>query len=294
MDANTTPNLLAPNPQTSKDVQWYSPSLEILSPQCRELFEQYSQISPDRIFAHIHSVREKAWEIFPYPCIGQWRFLDLSISQHPAYPRLLSRLTKPPSPPQSPATLLDLGCCFGQDVRKLIYDGAAANNLYACDLEPEFLDLGYDLFRDRETCGAHFFAVDLFAPNADMRALEGKVDIIHAASFLHIFGWQEQVSICQLITRLLRPQKGSLVIGRQVGNLAAGEMGENAANKFLDRGKVWRHINDSFRRMWLEVGEMTGTKWDVRIESLVMENEWRKEWRQEGVRRLVFEVERME
>lgn len=288
-----TPNQLAPNPQTSKDAPWYSPNLESLSPQSRELFEQYSHLPPDRIFAHIYAIREKAWEIFPYPCIGQWRFLDLSISQHPSYPRILSLLKNPPSS-QQPIALLDLGCCFAQDIRKLIHDGAPGNNLYACDLEPKFLDLGYDLFCDRETCAAHLFACDIFAPNEDMRALEGKVDIIHAASFLHVFGWKEQISICQQIIRLLRPQKGSLVIGRQVGNVTAGEMGENAANKFLDRGKVWRHNEHSFRRMWSEVGELTGTRLDVRMESLVMEDEWRKGWRQEGVRRLVFEVERME
>ncbi|KAL8651575.1 MAG: hypothetical protein Q9210_003174 [Variospora velana] len=293
MDAKKTPNQVVPNPQTSREAFWYSPSLGNLSPQSRELFEQYSQIPPDDVFAHIYAIREKAWEIFPYPCIGQWRFLDLSISQHPAYPRILSRLKQPPSP-QQPTTLLDLGCCFAQDIRKLIHDGAPGNNLHGCDLNPEFLDLGHDLFRDRETCVAHFFAADIFAPNDEMRALEGKVDIIHAASFLHIFGWEEQVIICEQMIRLLRPQKGSLIIGRQVGNLTAGEMGENTANKFLDRGKVWRHNEDSFRKMWSEVGEMTGTRWDVRVESLVMEDEWRKEWRQEGVRRLVIEVGRME
>ncbi|KAI4191846.1 MAG: hypothetical protein LQ346_004574 [Caloplaca aetnensis] len=294
MDTKKPPNQVAPNPETSREAQWYSPNLESLSPQSRELFEQYSHIPPDKLLTHIHAIREKAWEIFPYPCIGQWRFLDLSISQHPAYPRILSRLKQPPSPEQPPTTLLDLGCCFAQDIRKLIHDGAPGHNLYGCDLNPEFLDLGYDLFLDCATCPAHFFAADIFAPNDEMRPLEGKIDIIHAASFLHIFGWEDQVSICRQMIRLLRPQKGSLVIGRQVGNLAAGEMGENAANKFLDKGHVWRHNDGSFRRMWAEVGEVTGTRWDVRVDSLVMEDEWRKEWRQEGVRRLVFEVERME
>lgn len=291
MDSNSKQPL--PNPQTSREVQWYSPSLSTLSHQSRELFEQYSHIPSNQVIPHIHAVREEAWEIFPYPCIGQWRFLDLSISLHPSYSRILSLLKKTSSPQQA-TTLLDLGTCFAQDIRKLIHDGAPDPNLYACDLKPEFLDLGYDLFRDRETCKAHFFAADIFAPNDALRALEDKVNIIHAASFLHIFGWDEQLQICQQIVRLLRPQKGSLVIGRQVGNVAAGEMGENAVNKFMDRGKVWRHNEDSFRKMWEQVGKMTGTRWDVKVDSLIMEDEWRKEWRQEGVRRLVFEVERME
>ena len=293
MDKETKVKQPALNPQISREVQWYSPDLLSLSPQARELFEQYSHIPSDQVIPHIHAVREKAWEIFPYPCIGQWRFLDLSISQHPSYSRILSFLKEPPSLDQ-PTTLLDLGTCFAQDIRKLIHDGVPAANLHACDLKPEFLDLGYDLFADRETCKAHFFAADIFTPNDDMRALEGKVDIIHAASFLHIFGWDEQIQICQQIVRLLRPRKGSLIIGRQVGNVTAGISGENAVNKFLDRATVWRHDADSFRRMWEQVGEMTGTSWDVKVKSLVMEDEWRREWRQEGVRRLVFEVEKME
>ena len=71
--------------------------------------------------------REKAWQTFPYPCIGKFDFLTLSISIHPCYSRVLATLAAP----DAQANLLDLGCCFGQDIRKLVHDGAPAINLFA-------------------------------------------------------------------------------------------------------------------------------------------------------------------
>ena len=101
------------------------------------------------------------------------------MSFHPSYPRILSLLKEP----QSQYTLLDLGCCFAQDVRKLVYDGAPSQNLYACDVKSEFLDLGYDLFKDKETLKTHGFAADALAPSSALDEIDGKIDAVHAASF---------------------------------------------------------------------------------------------------------------
>jgi 2-polyprenyl-3-methyl-5-hydroxy-6-metoxy-1,4-benzoquinol methylase len=50
---------------------------------------------------------------FPYPCIGAFRFLDLSIPQSPIYPEILDRL-------KSGQKLLDVGCAVGQELRQLV------------------------------------------------------------------------------------------------------------------------------------------------------------------------------
>ena len=148
-----------------------------------------------------------------------FRFLGLSISQQPAYPNILSLLKEP----QSQRTLLDLGCCFAQDIRKLAYDGVPTENLYACDLEQEFLDLGYDLFRDKSTMKAHFFTANAIGEDAELDKLQGKIDFVYAASFLHLFAWDDQLEICKRIIKTLKPKKGSLVFGRQLGNLRGHE-----------------------------------------------------------------------
>lgn len=87
--------------------------------------------------------RDKAWRKYKYPCIGLYTFLEFGISTLPQYEQVLSRT-------KQGEKLLDLGCCMGQDIRKLVFDGAPAENVSATELEPEFIDLGFELFRDKE------------------------------------------------------------------------------------------------------------------------------------------------
>ena len=272
-----------------RDVQWYKTEPKRFSSAAQELLQNYSHIPADRIEEHVKQAREKAWDIFPYPCIGEWRFLDLSISTHPSYDRIRSFLKDS----NAAHTLLDLGCCFAQDIRKLIYDGVPSENLYACDSEPDFLELGYDLFVDRDTTKAHFFTADIFQLDGTLGDLEGKIDIVHAASFFHIFGWDDQVNICRRIIQILKPQKGSLVFGRQIGKDKASET-ENTLIKDTDRRTIWRHDRESFKRMWGIAGQDTGTKWDVWVELDQKGDMISSSWDDEGLRRLLFHVQRLE
>ncbi|MCJ1398105.1 hypothetical protein MMC11_001302 [Xylographa trunciseda] len=280
----------------SKDVPWYSAELEAVGPAARELLEEYSKIPPEEVVPHVLAIRDRAWQIWPYPCIGQFRFLDLSISLQPAYPRILARLrsTTPPT------TLLDLGCCFGQDIRKLVHDGAPAAALYGAELRAGFLDMGYELFRDRGALAATFVQADVFAEgDADaLRALDGAVDVVYTASFLHLFGWAEQVRVGKRIVRLLKGGKGGVVFGRQVGTLRPGEYRRTAEGG----GSRYRHDGESFKRMWEQIGRETGTEWRVEVQMDEVTG-WRngsdqidkdgKKWSDEHTRRLRFEVERI-
>ncbi len=91
---------------SNKSAPYYQPTLP--HPPIRTLLESYSHIPPSQIPTHISAIRDRAWQIHPYPCIGQFRFLNLSISQHASYPRILAALKEP----GARRTLLDLGCCF--------------------------------------------------------------------------------------------------------------------------------------------------------------------------------------
>lgn len=232
-----------------------------------KLLEEHSGIPPDQVVAHTHAAvwlaiqssflsaspnppcstvsvlpclrrlltsqllllqREKAWQVHPYACVGRFRFLDLSISLDPIYPTVLSRLKDSSSPPQ---TLLDLGCCFGQDIRRLVADGAPSEDLYGADLRPEYLELGYELFRDKGRLNAHFLVGDVFDDGEgeggnELKKLDGKIDIIHAASFLHLFTWDEQVQVGMRMVRLFRTTTTTkdppLVFGTQAGSVKPG------------------------------------------------------------------------
>ena len=90
---------------------------------------------------------------FSYACIGQLRFLSLSLRTHPYYPQILQRFKEDPN-----LKLLDLGCCFAQELRQLVLDGVPSKRLYGIDVEPKFFELGYDLFLDRNTLRSDFLA----------------------------------------------------------------------------------------------------------------------------------------
>ncbi|KAL8785845.1 MAG: hypothetical protein Q9195_008469 [Heterodermia aff. obscurata] len=275
-------------PQTgitsSKDAQWFKHDIEEINPTFGLIMEEYSKIPLEEVKSHILNIREKAWKMFPYPCIGGFNFLSLSVTCHACYPRVLSTL----SAPGSKAKLLDIGCCFAQDIRKLVSDGAVAENLYACDLESGFIDLGYDLFADRDTLDSHLFAADIFEESGKLSEIEGMFDFIHVGSFLHLFTQEDQIRACKRIVKLVKPHEGSTVFGRQLGNIKASEI----PNFFQGRAMVL-HDPRTFEHMWQVVGEETGTKWNVRVELDSEEGMNERHWSSEGTRRLKFEVTRL-
>jgi hypothetical protein len=50
---------------------------------------------------------------YPYPCIGGFHFLKFGLASNPNYQSVLDRV-------KQGQTLLDLGCCVGQELRKLV------------------------------------------------------------------------------------------------------------------------------------------------------------------------------
>ena len=188
---------------------------------------------------------------------------------------------------------MDLGCCFAQDIRKLVHDGAPSENLYACDLKPDFLDLGYDLFADKESIKSHFFAADIFQEGGALGKIKGKIDVIYAASFFHLFSWDDQIKICKKTIEVLKPTKGSIVFGRQTGNLKGREV-PNSRNGIKDTPMIWRHDLESFKKMWEVAGQETGTKWKTWAVLDIGEGMGQGHWAEDGLRRLRYKVERLD
>ena len=155
-------------------------------------------------------------------------------------------------------TYLDLGCAFAQDIRRLVADGVDSQRCYGCDLRLEFLDLGYELFNDRATLKSRFIEADVFDADNPLKELDGQIDIVDASSFFHLFSWDQQMVVARRVAALLRPQKDSLVVGRQVGH---DEPGESLRGD--GRGSRYRHDVASWRSLWDKVGAETGVKYEV-------------------------------
>ncbi|KAK3896807.1 hypothetical protein C8A05DRAFT_48312 [Staphylotrichum tortipilum] len=236
----------------SKDVVWYRPAIPVLSEPVQDLLENYSHYAHDEVITRVLEIRDQMWDIFPWPCVGCFTFLDLSLSQHDDYASILDRL-------KHGAIFLDVGCCIAQDLRKLVHDGALAKNLFGLEPQADFLSLATHFFRDGDRLPAEQFIHSDFMDrgNVRLRELEGKVDIIQLGLVLHLWDWDEQIEACKRVVELLRSESESVIVGQTVGNLA----GMKAP---IVPGKIGFHHNvETFMKMWREVGRATGTKWDV-------------------------------
>jgi SAM-dependent methyltransferase len=220
-----------------------------------------------------------------------FRFLDLSLKNVSIYPEILKRL-------KSGETFLDLGCCFGQEIRQLVYDGAPAAELYGSDLRPKFIDLGFDLFKDKDTLKSTFIPADVFDDKSELLTrLSGKLNIVYTGSFFHLFGLEEQKAVARQVVKLLSSAPGGLIIGRQVGNIdgRAFESGDNVGGE----QNRFRHNADTWKEFWDLIGKETNTKWEVDAE---LHNIWMNEGpeerlskirEEEGVRLLKFVVKKL-
>ena len=210
-----------------------------------------------RLTAVSYLQRERAWQIFPFPCIGRMRFLDFSLSTMPSYSKILGSLSRE----KDPTTLLDVGCCVGQDLRKLVVDGAPGSQVVGAELQPEFIDLGYDLFMDRESYKGRFVLGDVFedTPGSAMKALDRTIDIVHISSFLHLWAWDGQVSAAVRLIEFLKNKPGTIILGRQLGSSKPGEYPSPAT----PAGVNYLHDQESFQKMWTEVEKQSITKWKL-------------------------------
>jgi hypothetical protein len=177
-----------------------------------------------------------------------------------------------------------------QDLRKLVHDGAPADQLYGAELEAPFIDMGYELFRDKETFKAHFMVADIFdmSESRPLKELEGKMDFVHVGLFLHLFNWAEQVAACERIVSILKPEKGVLVLGQQMGTTTPGQV--NHGHRIL-----FKHDAATFEKLWAEMGEKTGTQWKVtaNLDEGLGIKEGKRNWDGGEARRLIFQIERV-
>lgn len=131
-----------------------------------------------------------------------------------------------------------------------------------------------------------------------MQRLNGKMDIISATAFLHLFGWEDQVRVCERIVRFLKPLGGredekQVVFGRQSGSVKPGVRIREEVK--WGRQEVFMHDVESFRKLWEEVGKRTGTNWEVRGELRVLGSEGVKGIEDaETARLLLFSVWRLD
>jgi hypothetical protein len=179
---------------------------------------------------------------------------------------------------------------MGQDTRKIVSDGVPSENTFASDIKKEFWGFGYDLFLDKSSLQTKFIEADIFDAASGLQQLDGKIDVVYASSFFHLFDWDGQVKAAKRVVQLLKPSAGSLILGRQGGKTEPGDF----AHLKKELTSYW-HNADSWAKLWEKVGEETGTKWQV--EAVLGEEDLSKKMKSNlvpaGTRFLTFTVRRI-
>ncbi|KAH8647706.1 hypothetical protein BX600DRAFT_475746 [Xylariales sp. PMI_506] len=281
----------------STDVPTYQSAfhktVDFIPESIKDLLSSYSGIPEAEQIPHIVRVRDDAYARAPYPCLGSFNFLGFHLSAHPAYkehvlaPLKALRHENSTAGDKEEPLFLDLGTCFGQDLRRLAYDGAEVNRLWGSDINEELIDFGYELFRDQDRLPRDHFLCpgDLLStsPAGDkLVALDDKVTIIGVNAVFHLFSFEDQKKAADRCLRLFRktPGRPVLLLGVQQGSLRAGEVRrENVTENFAHK---YRHNNDSWRELWASV---CGTnEWKDKVAKLEINTELKDGgWHREGM-----------
>lgn len=228
--------------------------------------------------------RERGFASNPYPCIGLYRFLNLTLLTHPLYDTIVKRLQS------ADATYLDLGCCFGQDLRQLVQDGVPSQRLIGLDIAGPLMETGYDFFLDRDTLQSRFVVADVFKGAEQGTAwteLEKRgVDVLHCSAFFHLFTLAEQITSAKNIAKLVK--KDGFIVGRQIGSVKPGDVPAIKAGS-----SSYRHDVETFETMWKQVGEATQTQWKIEGTMDMVGINPESPVEDENSRRLLFTVTRV-
>lgn len=268
---------------------WFEESTTV-DGEFRDLLENYSHVPSDNIVQHVVDTRNAAWQVHPYPCLGQFRFLELNLSHRDLYPKLLEELKTQPD-----ARFLDIGCCLGQDLRKLIIDGAPAERVAGAELNGAFIDLGYTLFKDKESLEGKtpiVFANILEDPSSaasPLYSLVGTFSAVQLGMLLHLFTWEEQITAFKHTLALLRGKPGDRIFGQATGHL------DGTPTASVGVRATFKHNADTFAKLITQFGEATNTQWTIvtaKLDNGLSIFDEKRTWDDPRTRRLVFEIER--
>jgi len=126
-------------------------------------------------------------------------------------------------------------------------------------LRPEFLDLGHDLFLDRQISKLNLISADVLDDNSELvTQLTGQLGIVYISLFLHVFDFDNQVKVAKRVFSLLADKPGSLLVCRVVAC-----RDQDAVNATSARLPYYYHDLASWNRLWEGVQKETGLKLDV-------------------------------
>ncbi|KLO15970.1 hypothetical protein SCHPADRAFT_823813 [Schizopora paradoxa] len=278
-----------------EDVEGYADTAKnvdlVLTPDAIEFFLAETKLDSVRaVEQHILKIQSEAAKVFPYPCIRRFDFVKLKVSNLPTY-RLFLNTAKE----HKGCLFLDVGTCFGTDVRKVVADGFPVRDVICTDIRPEFWEIGHQLYRStQESLPVKFISGDVLDESfiregeisyqkaedivhreqptfTSLVPLEGKIGFIHVSNFFHLFTEAEQLHLARSLASLLSPSPGSMIFGAHVSRPEKGFRSEAPppAPGYLGN-RMFCHSAASWIEMW--DGEVFA-KGTVKVEAKVVEQQ---------------------
>ncbi|KAJ3090044.1 hypothetical protein HK100_007571, partial [Physocladia obscura] len=218
-------------------------------------FKEYTGITDDAQVAALieQTVTTTSASHHLYKCIEARRFVIPKVQTHPVYAEIRARFTEPDF------RLLELGCCYGTDARKMLSDGLPPPHLTVSDLHGAYFDIGNTvLYADSdplEHVGTWFG--DLAAQDAAPAHFRNAFTVVSAQMILHVFSAQQCRDFLGTVLGVLKPGDGAVLFGTCVG--AVGNPGEwgvvptKGLPARVEATRFW-HSAESLRALLEEIG----------------------------------------
>jgi len=203
-------------------------------------------------------INKKALEICSYRCIRTYSYLTTRIAKNPFYDDSIKSNI-------SDLFILDIGCCVGSDMRKLILDGASPDKMLGVDLESRFFEVGFEIFEDKEKLPNNLFIQGDFTEETNFiekiisamkerkediqnYKFEENFDLIQLGAVLHLLTEEKVSKLLRLIFNNLLKKNNGCLIGQTIG-IVSNPSG------FTQTGDLrYLHSSESLQKLMEDIG----------------------------------------
>jgi hypothetical protein len=122
--------------------------------------------------------------------------------------------------------------------------------------------------------------------------LRGKLSVIHADNFFHLFDEKHQRELAHNLGSLLSPEPGSFLFGQHVANATTSGVVEwEAVGENAQRLYIFGHSPQSWQALWEEV--FGAGKAEVKVQMKVMERKDLKQGLGNAANVMIWSVKRL-
>ena len=201
----------------------------VLEARDLEFFMQYTRGGPWPDLEEAKEFVRKVWltvkaKYHTYRCIQSLSFLKPKVQNLAAYSKLLETYRN-----QGKVKVIDLGCCFGQETRKLMVDGIPPDMIWAMDVIDGYWTAGLELYNDGEDSKHRISHVHTVFTDPCAAAVDESLGTMLTADFdcvilmyvFHVLSLAQSEMLVQRMNLMLK--KGGFVMGTCVGSTEAKE-----------------------------------------------------------------------